>query len=110
MVVATRKANLPLNLHTATNDMLLRSNSTKDSLLLNRNMVTTKDLPSPTSTRDPVDLLPLLQLLSNSAMALPIATTLDTQTAPAGEKPFSSVSTISTSADSCAAVSTMFAT
>jgi hypothetical protein len=54
MAVATHKANLLLNLHTATNDMLLRSNSTKDSLLLNRNMVTTKDLPSPTSTRDPV--------------------------------------------------------
>jgi len=52
MAVATRKASLLLNLHTATNDMLPRSNSTKDSLLLNRNMVTTKDLPSPTSTRD----------------------------------------------------------
>ena len=52
MAVATRKASPLLNLLTATNDMLLRSKYTKDSLLLNRNMVTTKDLPSPTSTRD----------------------------------------------------------
>jgi hypothetical protein len=55
-VVATRKANLPLNRHTATNSILLNSSSssTKDSLLNSRNMVTTKDLPSQISTRDPV--------------------------------------------------------
>jgi hypothetical protein len=90
-VVATRKANLPLNRHTATNSILLNSSSssTKDSLLNSRNMVTTKDLPSQISTRDPVALLPLLlQHLSSSVMALPMVTTSDTQTAPAEEKPF----------------------
>jgi hypothetical protein len=91
--------------------MLLPNNSTTKELLLNsRSTVTTKDLPSPTSIRDPVVLLPLLQPLSNSAMALPIVTTSDTQIALAGEKLYLSESTTSTSADSCAAVSTMFAT
>lgn len=111
-MVAIRKANLLLNRHTATNSTLLHSSSssTRDSLLSSLNMVnTSKDLLSQTSIRVPVcyrihalafsvdsltnlqvvAVLPLLlQPLNSSAMALPIATTSDTQTAPAGEKPF----------------------
>jgi hypothetical protein len=94
-VVDIRKANLLLNRHTATNNTLLllrssSSSSTKDSLLPSLNMAnTSKDLLSQTSTRVPAAVLPLLpQPLNSSVMAPPIATTSDTRTAPAGEKPF----------------------
>jgi hypothetical protein len=58
-VVATRKANPLLNRPMATRTMLLPNNSTTKELLLNsRSTVTTKDLPSPTSIRDPVRCTP----------------------------------------------------
>lgn len=88
----------------------LNNSITKELLLNSRSTAITKDLPSPTSIRDPVLLLLLLQPPSNSVMALPIVTTSDTQIALAREKLCLSESTTSTSADSCAAVSTMFAT
>lgn len=58
-VVATRKANPLLNRHMATRTMPPLNNSTTKELLLNsRSMATTKDLPSPTSIRDPVRCTP----------------------------------------------------
>lgn len=58
-VVATRKASPLLNRHMATRTMLPLNNSTTKELLLNsRSTATTKDLPSPTSIRDPVRCTP----------------------------------------------------
>jgi hypothetical protein len=111
--VATRKANLLLSRHLATNNNLPNS-SIIQGLLLNSSSTgatTSKHLPSLITVRDLAGgPLLLLQHLSNSVMVLPIATTSDTRTAPAGEKLSLSESTTSTSVDSSAAVSTMSAT
>lgn len=124
--VATRKASLLLSRRLVTNNSLPNSSTTQGLLLNNSSTVVTtnKDLLSLITARDlvvcckqcaprPTCTVPansnqaapllLLQHLSNSVMALPIATTLDTRTAPAGEKLFLLESTTSTSAVSSAA-------
>lgn len=134
--VATRRASLLLSRRLVTNNSLPNSSTTQGLLLLSSsssstvattnkdllNLITARDLvvcyrqcaPRPTCTvpanSNQAAPLLLLQHLSNSVMALPIATTSDTRTAPAGEKLFSLESTTSISAVSSAAASTMFAT